>query len=86
MLFLNNYKDNLSKFDEKSDEGIFLGYCLSSKAYIVYNKRTLVIKESMHVSFDESNPSKEDKIVCDDDDIIEVHIEYKVKDDNIEQS
>ena len=40
---LNNDKDNMGKFDEKSDEGIFLGYSLSSKAYRIYNKRTLSI-------------------------------------------
>ena len=67
---LNNDKDNLGKFDEKSDEGIFLGYSLSSKAYRIYNKRTLTIEESMHVSFDESNPSEEDTIVLNNDDEI----------------
>lgn len=40
---LNNDKDNLGKFDEKSDEDIFLGYSLTSKAYRIYNKRTLNI-------------------------------------------
>ena len=40
---LNNDKDNLGKFDEKSDEGIFLGYSLTSKAYRIYNKRNLTI-------------------------------------------
>lgn len=36
---LNNEKDNLGKFDEKSDEVIFLGYSLTSKAYRIYNKK-----------------------------------------------
>ena len=36
----NNDKDNLEKFDAKSDEGIFLGYSSQSKAYKVLNKRT----------------------------------------------
>ncbi|KAH9658467.1 CCHC-type domain-containing protein [Citrus sinensis] len=58
--------DNLGKFDPKSDVGIFLGYSNSSKAYRVYNKRTLVVEESMHVTFDESNPSSTEKIVVDD--------------------
>ena len=69
---LNNDKDNLGKFDEKSAEGIFLGYSLSSKAYRIYNKRTLTIEESMHVSFDENNPSKEDIIVDNDDDLVDI--------------
>ncbi|XP_050875648.1 uncharacterized protein LOC127079286 [Lathyrus oleraceus] len=61
------------KFDEKSDEGIFLGYSLTSKAYRIYNKTTLKIEEYMHVTFYESNPSKDDIVLCDDDDdIVEV--------------
>ena len=27
-----------------------------AKAYIIYNKRTMTIEESVHVTFDESNP------------------------------
>ncbi|KAI5415607.1 hypothetical protein KIW84_040865 [Lathyrus oleraceus] len=53
---LNNGKENLGKFDSKADEGIFLGYSQSSKAYRVYNKRLHIVEESMHVSFDESYP------------------------------
>ncbi|KAH9679831.1 hypothetical protein KPL71_026290 [Citrus sinensis] len=64
--FVLNTKDNLGKFDPKSDVGIFLGYSNSSKAYRVYNKRTLVVEESMHVTFDESNPSSMEKVVVDD--------------------
>uniref|UniRef100_A0A2N9H7H1 Retroviral polymerase SH3-like domain-containing protein n=1 Tax=Fagus sylvatica TaxID=28930 RepID=A0A2N9H7H1_FAGSY len=48
--------DNLGKFDTKSDEGIFLGYSSNSKAYRVFNKRTMVVDESMHVVFYETNP------------------------------
>ena len=61
--FILNTKDNLGKFDPKSDVGIFLGYSNSSKAYRVYNKRTLVVEESMHVIFDESNPSFAEKCI-----------------------
>ncbi|KAH9685167.1 Integrase catalytic domain-containing protein [Citrus sinensis] len=64
--FVLNTKDNLGKFDPKSDVGIFLGYSNSSKAYRVYNKITLVVEESMHVTFDESNPSSTEKFVVDD--------------------
>jgi hypothetical protein len=51
-----NDRDNLGKFDAKSDEDIFLGYSSNSKAYRVFNKRTMVVDESMHVVFDEANP------------------------------
>jgi len=35
---LNNGKENLGKFDEKADHGIFIGYSLYSHAYRIYNK------------------------------------------------
>ena len=73
---LNNGKDNLGKFDAKSDEGIFLGYSLHSKAYRIYNKRTMTIEESIHVSFDESNAILPRKDFLDDisDSLEDTHI------------
>ena len=50
---LNNGKDDLGKFDPRSDEGVFVGYSSSSKAYRIFNKRTQCIEESIHVVFDE---------------------------------
>lgn len=41
----------------------FLAITLSSKAYTIFNKRTLIVEKSLHISFCESNPSKEDKVV-----------------------
>ncbi|KAI4365292.1 hypothetical protein MLD38_021288 [Melastoma candidum] len=41
-------KDNVGKFDARSDEGVFLGYSESSKAYQVFNKGTLVVEESIN--------------------------------------
>ena len=52
---LNNSKDSLWKFDAKADEAIFLGYSLHSKAYKVFNKRTLNFEEFVHVVCDETN-------------------------------
>ncbi|WRX11175.1 Integrase [Theobroma cacao] len=52
---LNNGKQPLGKFDAKSDEAMFLGYALNSKAYRVFNKRSLTIEEYLLVVFDESN-------------------------------
>nr|GFD40736.1 retrovirus-related Pol polyprotein from transposon TNT 1-94 [Tanacetum cinerariifolium] len=45
--------ENLDKMKEKGDECIFVGYSTQSRAYRVYNKRTRVITESIHVNFDE---------------------------------
>ena len=53
VLFILNTKDNLENFDSKADKGIFLGCSTSCKAYRVFNKRTLVVEESMHIEFDE---------------------------------
>ena len=52
---LNNGKSDVEKFDKRSDKGIFLGYASNVRAYRVFNKRTLVVEESLHVIFDESN-------------------------------
>ena len=50
--FILNTKDNLGNFDAKSNVRIFLGYSSSSKAYRVFNKKTMVVEESVHVVFD----------------------------------
>ncbi|NWD34195.1 transposase family protein, partial [Pseudomonas reactans] len=59
--FIKNNKDHLSKFESRSDEGIFLGYSFSSAAYRVLNKRTRVIEESTDVHFDEFYVRKLDR-------------------------
>ncbi|XP_021747543.1 uncharacterized protein LOC110713397 [Chenopodium quinoa] len=51
----NNGKKNLGKFDERSEEAIFLGYASDSKAYRVYNKSSMCVEESIHIIFDEVN-------------------------------
>ena len=42
---------NLGKFDERSEEAIFLGYSLNSRAYRVFNKSSKTIEESINVKF-----------------------------------
>lgn len=46
-----NTIDHLGKFEEKSDEGFFVGYSMVSKAFRVYNLRTKKIEENLHVEF-----------------------------------
>ncbi|GJZ25056.1 putative ribonuclease H-like domain-containing protein [Tanacetum coccineum] len=46
----------LGKFDGKSDEGFFVGYSLSSKAFRVYNTRTRRVEENLHIRFLENKP------------------------------
>nr|GEW47390.1 hypothetical protein [Tanacetum cinerariifolium] len=50
-----NTLDNLGKFEAKGDEGYFIGYFMSSKAFRVFNKRTKRVEESLHVEFLENN-------------------------------
>ncbi|KAJ9540465.1 hypothetical protein OSB04_026971 [Centaurea solstitialis] len=48
-------REDLGKFDKKSDEGLFLGYSLTSRTYRVYNTRTRCVIESDNVKFDEKS-------------------------------
>nr|GEU79860.1 hypothetical protein [Tanacetum cinerariifolium] len=43
--------ENLDKMNEKGDECISVGYSTQSRAYRVFNKRTRVIMELIHVNF-----------------------------------
>ncbi|GJX93090.1 retrovirus-related pol polyprotein from transposon TNT 1-94 [Tanacetum coccineum] len=65
--FILNTKDYLTKFDPKSYEGVFLGYSQNSKAYIILNKHTMKIKESLNVTFDETPPPSKTSPLVDDD-------------------
>nr|GEU84215.1 putative ribonuclease H-like domain-containing protein [Tanacetum cinerariifolium] len=46
-----NTLDHLGKFDAKGDEGYFVGYSMSSKAFRIFNKRTKKVEENLHVDF-----------------------------------
>nr|GEZ14848.1 hypothetical protein [Tanacetum cinerariifolium] len=46
-----NTLDNLGKFEPKGDEGYFIGYSMSSKAFRVFNKRRRRVEENLHVEF-----------------------------------
>ena len=49
----------MGKFDSRSDSETFLRYSEISKAFIVYNSRTLIAEEVIHVSFDKNKPDKD---------------------------
>nr|GEZ98001.1 retrovirus-related Pol polyprotein from transposon TNT 1-94 [Tanacetum cinerariifolium] len=46
-----NILDQLRKFDGKLDDGIFLSYSTTSKAFRVYNIRTRKLEENIHITF-----------------------------------
>nr|GFA16806.1 hypothetical protein [Tanacetum cinerariifolium] len=50
---------------EKGDECIFVGYSTQSRAYRVFNKRTRVTMESIHVNFDELPQMASDQLSSD---------------------
>nr|GFA08315.1 hypothetical protein [Tanacetum cinerariifolium] len=54
---------NLDKMKEKGYTCIFLGYSTQSRAYRVFNKRTRVIAEMIHVNFDELPHMASDHVV-----------------------
>ncbi|KAI3728046.1 hypothetical protein L6452_16674 [Arctium lappa] len=64
--YILNDRENLGKFDPKADEGIFVGYSLTSKAFRVYNLRRNCIDESIHVKFDDLKISS---LSCDDEEL-----------------
>ncbi|GJX19621.1 retrovirus-related pol polyprotein from transposon TNT 1-94 [Tanacetum coccineum] len=46
-----NQRDHLGKFDEKADDGFFLGYSLVAKAFRVFNIKRQEKEETYHVTF-----------------------------------
>ncbi|GKB66148.1 retrovirus-related pol polyprotein from transposon TNT 1-94 [Tanacetum coccineum] len=52
-----NTLDHLGKFDGKTDEGFFVGYSTNSKVYKVFNSRTRIVEENLHVKFSEKTPN-----------------------------
>nr|GEX15179.1 retrovirus-related Pol polyprotein from transposon TNT 1-94 [Tanacetum cinerariifolium] len=55
--------ENPDKMKEKGDACIFMGYSTQSRAYRVFNKRTRVIVETIHVNFDELPQMASDHVV-----------------------
>ncbi|GJR65028.1 uncharacterized mitochondrial protein-like protein [Tanacetum coccineum] len=58
-----NTLDNLGKFDGKSDEGLFVGYSLSTKAFRLYNTRTRKVEEKEKKKDAKSSKQVEEEIV-----------------------
>ena len=57
--------------DAKSDEAIFMGYALNFKAQRVFNKTYLIVEESIHVVFYETNVALRKGVIVDDEADIE---------------
>nr|GEX75651.1 hypothetical protein [Tanacetum cinerariifolium] len=61
------YGENHDKMTKKGDACIFVGYSTQSRAYRVFNKRTRVIVETIHVNFDELPHMASDHVSSDPD-------------------
>nr|GEW56005.1 ribonuclease H [Tanacetum cinerariifolium] len=57
--------ENLDKIEEKGDPCILVGYSTQSKGYCVYNKKTRMIVESIHILFDEFKEVTETSVAND---------------------
>ncbi|GKA97218.1 hypothetical protein Tco_0825112 [Tanacetum coccineum] len=57
-MHIHNHKDHLGKFDEKADDGFFLGYYQVAKAFRVFNIKRQEMEETYHVTF-----SKDDETI-----------------------
>ncbi|GJZ61941.1 putative ribonuclease H-like domain-containing protein [Tanacetum coccineum] len=58
-VLFNDTEYHLGKFDGKADEGFFIGYSINSKAFRVFNSRTRIVEENLHVQFSENAPNIE---------------------------
>ena len=76
-------RENLEKFDAKSDKGYFLGCSSTSRAYRVYNLRTKTVMESSNVvindelcseTHSENTPPVQEKTMEVDDSILEDYV------------
>nr|GEU29908.1 putative ribonuclease H-like domain-containing protein [Tanacetum cinerariifolium] len=52
-----NTLDPLGKFHGKSDEGFLVGYYVNCKAFRVFNSRTRIVQETLHINFLENKPN-----------------------------
>nr|GEY48999.1 hypothetical protein [Tanacetum cinerariifolium] len=52
-----NTLDPLGKFDGKVDERFLVGYSVNSKAFRVFNSRTRIVQETLHIDFLENKPN-----------------------------
>nr|GEV70372.1 putative ribonuclease H-like domain-containing protein [Tanacetum cinerariifolium] len=52
-----NTLDHLGKFDGKADEGFFIRYSVNRNAFRVFNNRTRIVEETLHITFPKNKPN-----------------------------
>jgi FtsZ-interacting cell division protein YlmF len=79
--YIKNNNENLGKYDDRIDEGIFLGYATNSKRYRCYNERLHKLVDCIDIKVDEGVPVREvSNIESTTEDIVEV------KDEQVQES
>nr|GFA01804.1 ribonuclease H-like domain-containing protein [Tanacetum cinerariifolium] len=54
---LKNVAPSRGRFDGKADEGFFVGYPVNNNAFRVFNSRTKIVEETLHITFLENKPN-----------------------------
>ena len=57
--YIKNNNENLGKYDDRANEGIFLGYATNSKGYRCFNKRLHKLVDCIDLKVDEGVPIRE---------------------------
>ena len=60
--YIKNNDEHLGKYDDRVDEGIFLGYVANSKGYTCYNTRLNKLVYCIYIKIDEGIPIKDTQI------------------------
>ena len=57
--YIKNNNENLGKYDDRDDEGIFLGYDTNSKGYRCFNKRLYKLVDCIDLKVDGGVPVRD---------------------------
>ena len=60
--YIKNNDEHLGKYDDRADEGVFLGYATNSKGYRCYNKRLNKMVDCIDIKVDEGSHVKDTQI------------------------
>ena len=60
--YIKNNDENIGKYDDRDDEGIFLGYVANNKGYTCYNTRLHKLVNCIDIKIDEGIPVKDIQI------------------------
>ncbi len=64
--YIKNNDENLGKYDDRANEGIFLGYAADNKGYRCYNKRFHKMVDCIDIKVDEGIHEKHNQIISDE--------------------